>query len=66
MKVEMKWLVHVRESESGWGQRIDEVKEFDTPEEAESFVEDYNRQNDLSYTPDWYTYAVLAGTKVVK
>jgi len=54
--------VHIIESERGWGQKIDEVKEFPTYDEAVAFVKDYNnRYNPPDVeTPDWYMYARLA------
>lgn len=51
--------VHIIESERGWGQRVDEVKEFDTLEQAEEFVKDFNAENDKDYVPDWYMYATI-------
>lgn len=49
--------VEIIESEQGWGQRVDEVKEFPTVEEAEAFIEKYNSRNDKPTVPDWYMYA---------
>ncbi len=51
--------VYIIESESGWGQRIDETKEFETIEEAEKFCEDYNKENDLDKVPGWYMRAEI-------
>lgn len=56
----VKTVVHIIESERGWGSKIDERKEFDTVKEAEEFVTSYNKQNDLPYVPDWYMYAEIA------
>lgn len=57
-------IVHMIESEAGWGQRLDDVKTFDTVEEAEKFCRDYNRKhNPPGPTPDWYLYAHLVGQK---
>lgn len=55
--------VEIIESERGWGQKIDEVKEFPTPEEAEAFCREYNRKHNppRETVPDWYMYARLAG-----
>lgn len=54
--------VLIIESERGWGQRVDETKEFDNPEEAETFVREYNREyNRPGATPDWYIFATLEG-----
>jgi len=55
-----KVRVQIIESERGWGQKVDEVKYFDTYEEAEAFVNDYNKENNLPYVPDWYMYAQIA------
>lgn len=58
MKTKTKVLII--ESERGWGQKIDETKEFKTKEEAEKFVTDYNKKyNNKPEVPDWYMYAVL-------
>jgi phage-related minor tail protein len=54
-----KIMVQIIESERGWGQRIDEVKEFDTYEKALAFVRDYNKDNNESTVPDWYMYAQI-------
>ncbi len=52
--------VHIIESERGWGQRLDETKEFDTYKEAEEFCTKYNASNDKDYVPDWYMRAEIA------
>ena len=49
--------VDIIESEAGWGQRLDETKEFDTVEEADAFIEEYNSRNKEKTTPAWYMYA---------
>jgi len=51
------WRVTVIESERGWGQKIDEYRRFCSKEEAQKWVDAYNKQNDLPYVPDWYMYA---------
>lgn len=53
----MKWKVKIIESELGWGQRVDEIKEFELEEEALLFVKEFNSKNDADKTPDWYMYA---------
>lgn len=53
--------VLIIESERGWGQKIDEIKEFTTLEEAEAFVKQYNSHNDQPTVPDWYMYAKIEG-----
>ena len=56
--------VLIIESEAGWGQKVDEVKEFPTYEEAEEFVREYNAKwNPPGPTPDWYMYARIDGDK---
>lgn len=54
------YKVHIIESERGWGQRIDEIKEFKTLAAAEKFVEEFNKKNNKDTVPDWYMYAQLA------
>jgi len=58
-----KTKVYIIESERGWGQKVDEVKEFDTKEEAEAFARAYNRENNppMADTPEWYMYAKVEG-----
>ena len=51
--------VFIIESERGWGQKVDEVKEFETLKEAEEFCEDYNSYNNKDNVPDWYMYAEI-------
>ena len=55
-----EFKVLIIESESGWGQRVDEVRKFETLEEAKKFVADYNKHNDEKTVPSWYMYAALA------
>jgi hypothetical protein len=59
--------VDIIESELGWGQRVDEVKTFDSKdygndadkayEAAAKFVKEYNSKNNLLAVPNWYMYA---------
>ena len=51
--------VLIIESERGLGQKIDEVKEFSTCEEAEKFCREYNDKHNppMDCAPDWYMYA---------
>ena len=51
--------VLIIESERGWGQKIDEVKDFATREEAEKFCCEYNDKHNppMDSAPDWYMYA---------
>ncbi len=57
----MKTKVYIIESERGWGQRIDDTLEFDSPEEAETYCRKYNRKHNppRDDTPDWYMYAKI-------
>lgn len=52
-----KTKVFVIESERGWGQRVDEVKEFETRWEAVKWADEFNAQNTATSVPDWYMYA---------
>lgn len=52
--------VIIIESERGWGQKVDEVREFPTREEAIAFCDDYNKDNPKDHVPDWYMQAQLA------
>ena len=57
-----KYQVNMIESERGWGSKIDEVKYFDTAEEATKFVQEYNLKfNSSSVVPDWYIVADYVG-----
>lgn len=51
------WTVAIIESERGWGQKVDEVKEFKTFRKAEKFVTKFNAKNTEEKVPDWYMYA---------
>lgn len=54
--------VLIIESEKGWGQKVDAVMDFDSYDEAENYVRDYNRANNPEGpTPDWYMYARIEG-----
>jgi hypothetical protein len=55
--------VYIIESERGWGQKVDEVMEFPTREEAEKYCREYNSKNNppMAETPEWYMYAKLEG-----
>ena len=52
-----RWRVNVIESERGWGQKVEDIKFFDDEQTAKDFVKDFNKDNNLSYVPDWYMYA---------
>lgn len=51
------WKVTIIESERGWGQRVDEVVEFKTYEEAKKYQTQFNSVNDKEFVPDWYMVA---------
>lgn len=55
--------VYIIESEKGWGKRIEDTLEFDTPELAEKYCREYNRKYNppMDVTPDWYMYASMDG-----
>lgn len=53
--------VEIIESERGWGQKVDQVKEFATREEADAFIKEFNKDNNKSIIPDWYMYARIQG-----
>ena len=59
--------VYIIESERGWGQRVDEIKEFESHAAAETFVRNYNREHcpPKSHTPDWYMFARIEGSQKV-
>ena len=56
-----KFKAVIIESERGCGAKIDEVKEFDTMEDRDSWVESYNRKYNpgtpSKVAPGWYTVA---------
>ena len=58
-KVKVQYI----ESERGWGQRVDEVKEFDTYELALEAVTEFNARNTADSAPDWYMYAEIVGLR---
>ncbi len=61
-----KFKVDVIESERGWGQKLDERKEFDTYEEAVKFIADFNKDNDKEVVPDWYMFAIPSNFEIQK
>ena len=54
-----KVKVALIESEAGWGQRIDEIREFPSLAKAEAFVTKFNSHNKEEVTPKWYMFAQL-------
>lgn len=61
---EIKYTAIIIESERGWGQRIDETKEFDTAEERDKFIKEYNSKNTDAVVPDWYMKAEKGPDKI--
>jgi hypothetical protein len=60
MKIKRKkevWKVDIIESERGWGQKVDETKEFKTYAAAKRFVDKFNSKNTEASAPDWYMVA---------
>lgn len=57
----MRAKVVIIESERGWGQKVDEVKYFDSMDEAYEFQKKYNADNPPrdanGWAPDWYMQA---------
>lgn len=47
------------EFEKGWGSKVDEIREFDTKELAQAFIEEFNSKNTAEVIPDWYMVARL-------
>lgn len=55
-----KTIVHLIESERGWSTTVEEVKEFDTLNEAEEFVKEFNKQYDFTgAVPEYYYIAKI-------
>lgn len=59
-----KFKVDLIESERGWGQRVDQTREFNTYDEAVDFIKSFNSQNNLPVVPDWYMYATPANFEI--
>jgi hypothetical protein len=59
----MKYQANIIESEAGWGSKIDEKKYFDSKDERDKFVNDYNEKYNPNLgkagypVPDWYMIA---------
>lgn len=49
--------VEIIESERSWGQKIDEIKYFDSISEADKFIKEFNADNTEDHVPDWYMVA---------
>ena len=53
----MKFSVSIIESERGWGQKVDEVKIFESADKAWEFANEFNSHNTAKEAPDWYMRA---------
>lgn len=62
----MKFKAHIIEYERGWGIKVDEVRNFNTKEERDAFVKDYNEKYNppSDNPPEWAMYAVAVIEKV--
>lgn len=56
-----KHKVIIMESERGWGQRVDDIELYDTREQAEARISEFNAKNTETTVPDWYMYAEYGG-----
>lgn len=54
--------VEIIESERGWGQKLEDVKYFDTEQEAKNYCKEFNKDNPTDHVPDWYMIARYVGT----
>jgi hypothetical protein len=61
IKLQQAYRVEIIESERGWGTKIDEVKYFDSEEDAKFFCKNYNKDNPDGPAPDWYMIANYVG-----
>jgi hypothetical protein len=64
--VKAMWCVDIVESERGWGSKVDGTRDFETEDEANEFVKEYNSKNNLPQVPDWYMYACKPVFRIVK
>ncbi len=53
----MKYKVYIMEYERGWGSRLEDTLQFDTQEEQEQYIKEFNAQNTETSVPDWYMVA---------
>lgn len=58
-----KHIVYIFEYEREWGDRVDEIKEFPTKEEAQAFVREFNSKNNEPRVSDWYMDAEYMGMR---
>lgn len=55
------WKAYIIESERGWGSHVEDTYYFETKEERDKYVRDYNLKYNTSKTvPDWYMRAEAA------
>ena len=62
----IKYVVYIMEYERGWGSRIDETRYFDTEEERDEFMREFNKPNTEPSAPDWYIQAENGGFVTIK
>ncbi len=55
--VKRGFVVGIHEYEKSWGNRLEETRVFDTEEEANTYIDDYNKDNTLDRVPDIYWVA---------
>lgn len=51
------FVVDVWEYEAGWGSKVDFMRGFDTKEEGDAYVKEFNSKNTAKEVPDWYMVA---------
>ena len=61
---EIIYTAEIIESERGWGQRLDEVREFSTKSGRNRFIKRFNAGNNKPIVPDWYMYAREGADKI--
>jgi hypothetical protein len=55
-----KFYAETREYERGWGNKRDDLLEFDTAEERDAWCVAYNQKyNTADHDPDWYMKAIV-------
>jgi hypothetical protein len=54
------YLIKVEEYERSWGSKIVQIKGFDTIDEADKFIEEYNETNAKDIAPNWSWYTMAA------
>lgn len=60
VQVAGKFYAETREFESGWGNKRDDLLEFDTAEERDAWCKAYNlKHNSEAATPAWYIKAFV-------